>query len=246
MRREMNIPHHGRGILTAVCLLAAGASCAWADGMVVATGGGYRRPMNDLVSAYEAAGGAQVGQVFGNVGQITAQARASDAVAMVCDDQAVLARTSGLSFRRFVPLGTGRLVVAYRKGIHLSGPADVADAAIRRVAIADVQNATYGKAGLQYLTRAGLQAQVQPKLLTVSMVPQVTAYLIKGEVDAGFVNLTEALGAGQNLGGWVPVDASMYAPIHIACGILDEKKAAGFAAFLESRQARAIEAKHGL
>ncbi|WP_444462172.1 molybdate ABC transporter substrate-binding protein [Rhodobacter capsulatus] len=71
-----------------------------------------------------------------------------------------------------------------------------------KVGIPDKKSAIYGKAGRQFPNHAGLAAKVDPKLITVATVPQVTAYLTSGDVDAGFLNIADAIGAKDDLGGW--------------------------------------------
>jgi molybdate transport system substrate-binding protein len=234
-----------RKSLFTLALVALGASTALADGLTVASGAGYRRPMTQAFAAFEAQGGDTVGQVYGNMGQVLGQARESGQIAMICGDRKVLAKAEGLSFTRFIPLGAGKLVVAFRKGATLKAPEDITGEAITRIGIPDEKAAIYGKAGRQYLAKSGLGETVAAKLMTVQTVPQVTAYLSSGEVDAGFVNITDAIGAGDAIGGWVPVDPGLYDPIEIACGVLSPA-ADGFAAFLETPAAKEIMAKNGL
>lgn len=234
-----------RGVMWAA-LMCAGGSNAWADQAIVAAGAGYHKPVSELIAAYQKHSGETLGQVYGNVAQIGTQARASQEIGMVCDERSNLSKVSGLTFKRFIGLGEGVLVLAYRKGITLHAPQDIATAAVQRVAIPDTKNATYGIAGQQYLEHAGLSQAVQAKLLTVAMVPQVSAYLARGEVDAGFINLTDALASRAQLGGWLTIAQTQYTPIHIGCGVLDEKRMAGFARFLDSAQAHAIERQNGL
>ncbi|PTV97389.1 molybdate transport system substrate-binding protein [Rhodobacter aestuarii] len=231
--------------LAIFALLTVCATSAWAEGLTVASGAGYRRPMAQVFAAYEAQGGESIGQVYGNMGQVLGQARESGQIAMVCGDRKVLAKAEGLTFTRFVPLGAGKLVVAYAKGQSLRAAEDIAQASVTRIGIPDAKAAIYGKAGREYLAASGLGDQVGAKLISVQTVPQVTAYLTTGEVEAGFLNITDAIGAGAAIGGYVPVDPALYSPIEIACGLLSDE-AAGFAAFLETPTAKAIMAANGL
>ncbi|MFD2173532.1 molybdate ABC transporter substrate-binding protein [Rhodobacter lacus] len=241
-------------MILSACLVAAvalgtvvlgTAAPVFAEGLTIAAGAGYRRPMAQAFAAFEAESGAAVGQVYGNMGQVLGQARESGQIAMVCGDRKVLAKAEGLTFTRFVPLGAGKLVVAFRNGVTLAAPEGITDPEITRVGIPDAKAAVYGKAGRQYLSQSGLAEAVAPKLVEVQTVPQVTAYLTAGEVDAGFLNITDAIGAGPAIGGYVPVDPALYDPIEIACGVLSPA-AEGFAAFLESPAGHAIMEANGL
>lgn len=228
-------------------VVAAVTGAAQAEELTIAAGAGYRKPVAEAVAAFEAETGSKIGQIFGNMGQVIAQARESEAIGMVCGDRAKLEGAQGLSFERFVPLGAGQLVVGYRKGLDLKVPEDIAGAGVERVAMPDEKSAIYGVAGRQYIEAAGLSAEVNPKLLIVATVPQVTAYLVRGEVDAGLLNATDALGAGDTIGGYLPVDPALYVPIRIDCGILNEAQVGAFADFLASSDAvREIAAKYGM
>lgn len=226
--------------------LAALGGVATAAEITLAAGAGYRRPIAELAAAFEATGGDKVLQVFGNMGQVLAQARESGRIALVCGDRVVLDKAEGVRFVDYAPLGPGRLVVAWRKGLSLGAPEEIAGEAFARIGIPDQKSAIYGRAGREFLDRAGLAAAVQAKLVPVATVPQVTSYLVSGEVDAGFVNATDAIGAADGIGGHLAVDPALYDPIEIACGVIDAQAAAPFAAFLASDVAHAILARHGL
>lgn len=227
-------------------VIALMSTVAHAGDLTVAAGAGYKRPVAEVVAAYAAGGHGNIGQIYGNMGQVIGQARESGQIGMVCGDRRVLEGAEGLHFTRFVPLGAGKLVVAWRKGLALDTPEALADASITRIGIPDEKAAIYGRAGRQFLDRAGLAEAVGPRLVTVATVPQVTAYLASGDIDAGLMNATDAIGAGDQIGGWRAVDAGLYDPIAIACGVLDETAASGFAAFLETPKAAAILKRHGL
>ncbi|HMN72021.1 MAG TPA: molybdate ABC transporter substrate-binding protein [Rhodoblastus sp.] len=231
-------------------MIVAGLSVARADEATLAAGAGFRKPLAELAAAYEAASGDRILQVYGHVGQVLAQARESRDITIVCGDKATLRHAEGLEFQRMAKLGLGKLVVAFRKGVSLAKAEDVAGDSIKRIGIPDQAKAIYGKAGRQFIERARLGAAVDPKLVAVATVPQVTSYVASGEVDAGFVNATDAFGAGNTIGGYVEVDASLYDPVEVSCGVRAAKKPSaatdGFAAFLETGPARAILSRYGL
>lgn len=225
------------------------AAPAGAEEITLAAGAGFRRPLAEVAAAYEKESGHKVLQVYGHIGQVIAQARESGRIALVCGDRAVLDDAKGLTFDRMVRLGLGRLVVAYRKGVTLAKPEDITGAAFKRIGIPDQATAIYGKAGRQFLDRAKLAAAIDPKLIAVSTVPQVTSYVVSGEVDAGFVNATDAIGAAANLGGFVEVAQTLYDPVEVACGIVAAKgspAATGFADFLAQSGPRGILQRYGL
>jgi len=230
-----------------VVLLLAGQ--AMAEPLTIAAGAGYKKLVTALAKGFETASGAKTELVFGNMGQVVAQAKGSGAIDVIVGEKGFLEK-SGLAFSGFAEIGQGVLVVAWPKGKALAAPADVAKPGIRRVAMPDPEKAIYGKAAAQYLEKSGLQKDVAGKLLVVATVPQVTTYLLSGEVDAGFVNRTDVMDLGEAIGGYLEVDPSLYAPIAIGAERLAEAKNPGdakaFADFLASDAARAIAKKHGL
>ena len=232
-------------------LVAIGsASTSRADEATLAAGAGFRRPLAEIATALEKASGHKILQVYGHIGMVVAQARESGKISLLCGDRAVLDEAKDIPFSTIIPLGLGKLVVAYRKGLKLTKAEDLVDSDFKRVGIPDQANAIYGKAGRQFLDRTQLAAKIDPKLIAVATVPQVTSCVASGELDAGFVNATDAIGLADNLGGFVEVDQKLYDRVDVVCGVLasakDSPVVSGFSKFLETEPARAILVRYGL
>ena len=241
----------GRLWLLALLLSLGGSLSAFAgDALMLAAGAGYKRPVSELAAAFERSSGVKVEPFFGNMGQVLAQAGQSEQVAVVFGDRAFLERAGSLAFQRYLPAGRGRLVLAWAKGKVLARPEELAKPEFARIALPDAQHAVYGKAGSEFLERSGLADKLRARLLTVATVPQVSAYLVSGEVDAGFINLTEALAVRDRLGGYLEIDPQLYGEIEIVGGVVRGREAlpgvAALTAFLESPEAKAILTRHGL
>ncbi|QLA16201.1 molybdate ABC transporter substrate-binding protein [Desulfolutivibrio sulfoxidireducens] len=236
-------------LLTALLFVVFLAQNALAGPLLVAAGAGYKKLVDDVAQAYEAKTGAKVELLYGNMGQIMGQVKAGGGIDVILGDKSFLA-SSGVPFDSFLEVGKGRLVVAYAKGVGLAAPTDIVKPEIKKLAMPDPAKAIYGKAASEFLDKSGLAAQVKEKLLVVGTVPQVTAYLVSGEVDAGFINVTDAMGVQDKIGGMLDVDQSLYSPILIVAGVLTESKGkpevAAFAAFLASDEVRKLSAAHGL
>jgi molybdate transport system substrate-binding protein len=219
------------------------------EGLTVAAGAGYKRLVDELCTAYTAKTGVTVSKVFGNMGQITAQAQESRAVDFIMGDKQFLDATK-LGFTEELTIGRGKLVAAVAKGVKIDNLDALTDAAIKRIAIADSEKAIYGHAAGEFLNHKGIWQQIQPKLLMVGTVPQVTAYVLTGEVDVGFINLTEALAIKDRVERIIPIDEKLYSPILIVAKRLRQstntKAAASFVTFLQSEEAQAMLKKQGL
>ncbi|MFD2112600.1 molybdate ABC transporter substrate-binding protein [Thiorhodococcus fuscus] len=230
--------------LTLVLLFAVPV---WADSLLIAAGAGYKKPLVEIYAAFEASSGTRVEAAFGNMQQVMAQARDSGRVDLVVGERGFLEKT-GL-FGRYVELGTGRLVLAYGPKA-LGGYRDLADPSVERIALPDPGKAIYGKAATQFLERSGLMPEVKDRLMVVATVPQVSAYLIAGTVDAGFINITDALGIQDRIAGYEELPLELYDPPRIVLAFPKDRaaseSASAFEAFLGSDRARGILARYGL
>ncbi|MBM9615538.1 molybdate ABC transporter substrate-binding protein [Desulfobulbus rhabdoformis] len=236
--------------LTAFFLILAQAAPTWArEGLTIASGAGYKRLVHDLSAAFTAQTGYPVQQVFGNMGQIIPQAQESGAFDFLLGDERHLGKAD-LHFSGDYSIGKGKLVAAVAKGCTLDTLSELTNDTITRVAMPDPHKAIYGFAANEYLNNAGLWQPLQTKLLIVGTVPQVSTYLLSGEVDVGFINLTEAMAMASKVGKLIPVDESLYSPIIILAKRLaaspHTEASEAFIAFLQSPEARKLAQKHGL
>lgn len=227
------------------------SSAAIADSLLLASGAGYKRPMTEIVKLYEQQKGTKIDQIYGNMGQIIMQAQSVPGIALIAGDEDFLKKASGIEFSHFQPLGEGILAIAYTKKVSLSRPEDLAKSEVLKIALPDEKNAIYGKAGKEFLVNSKLLDKVESRLITVSTVPQVSAYLVAGEVDAGLINLTDALFMKDKLGGYLIPDKSLYSPISIVLGIVkgysQNKQVVEFLDFLKTTpEVGEILKKYGL
>lgn len=192
---------------------------AWAaDTLLVAAGAGYRRPVTQLLEDFSQSSGIQVEASFGNMKQVETQARQNPDIALLIGDQAFL-EPMGLA-ERFQALGQGKLMLVAARGQPLAALSDLPEPRFARIAIAHRSQAVYGRAATTCLERLGLAQPLADRLLEVSTVPQVGAYLATGEVDAGFVNRTEALALAARAGDAIEAPQDCYDPIALSVGVL--------------------------
>ena len=219
------------------------------DGLMIASGAGYKRLVEEACAAFTAKTSIPVQQVFGNMGQIVPQAKESGNFDFLLGDKSHL-ETTDLAFSGEQVIGKGKLVVAVAKGSKVQNLDELSSSLLTRIAMPDSKKAIYGHAATEYLQRKGLWESLQPKLLTVGTVPQVSAYVVSGEVDMGFINLTEAMAIESKVATIIPVDEQFYSPILIVAKRLQQsphtKEAEAFIAFLQSDEAKALAKKHGL
>jgi len=220
-----------------------------AENITIAGGAGYKRPLVEIANQYEKKTGNHIDAVFGHMQQIFSQAKMSENVSIIFGDKTFFDH-SGINFSSYYPVGNGNLVLAWRKGLHLTSIAEIRNKEITRVGIPDANKAVYGHAATEYLKNAGLSAIVAPKIIAVSTVPQVSAYLVSGEIDCGFINITDAIGIQDNIGGYFAADQSLYTPILIQGGVVsgfeNRPEVKAFLKFLNEKESIVILKHYGL
>lgn len=217
-----------------------------ADAVKIASAAGYKKPVMEVIAAFEKRG-EKVEALFGNMRQVITQAK-NGRIEVVIGDKIFLEK-SGLPIRGYQPIGKGKVVLAYSKKSHLNGVEDLTKGEIKKVAIPQPKKAIYGSAGEAFLRHENLYEKIENKLYIVAKVPQVVAYLVTGEVDAGIINLTAALANKERLGGYILADEQSYAPIEITAARLDRCKngsCGAFLKFLGTPAAQEIFRKYGL
>lgn len=218
--------------------------------MMLVSGAGYKALVTDIIEVCKQDYDLNIQASYGNFGQILAQINRSGMIqAVISSDNFFTDHHVKVS--ETYPVGDGTLVLAWRKGLHLSGPQDISKPEIRRFAIPHTRKALYGRAGWQFLQHTHLIQAVENKLYVVSTVPQVTAYLVAGEVDAGFVNLTDIQKVQHRIGGYIKIKSG-YKPIHIVSGVLkgqSERERESLILFrqcISSTTVKKIAHRHGL
>jgi molybdate transport system substrate-binding protein len=242
-------------------LPAARALAADPAGLLLMAGAGYKRPVEALCADFTRDTGIAVERSYGNLQQLFAQARASGRVDVLIGDADFIDHAKDLNLPQRQTLGQGKLVLAWRrKLLGRRSPDPITDPVrdlpeMQSITLPNPQQAIYGRAAEQWLKAKGLWAPLQDKLKIVQTVPQVSAYLTSGQIDAGFLNLTEVLAVKGQLGGYLELQpgADSYAPIDIVAAFPEQTaqpetsaSRARFAQFLQSAQAQEILRRAGL
>ena len=119
---------------------------------------------------------------------------------------------------------TGRLVLWTRtdSGIDVRrGLTVLADARVRRIAIANPEHAPYGRAAVAALRREGLYERVREKFVLGENISQAAQFVESGGADAGLIALALAVSpALKSSGTYFDVPESWYPPIDQAAIVL--------------------------
>jgi molybdate transport system substrate-binding protein len=133
--------------------------------------------------------------------------------------------------------------------LDISKPGDLLDPRVKRIVIGNPKTVPVGQYSEESLRAFGLWERVQPKLVLAENVRQALDYVVRGEVDAGFVYTTDAATrAGRVTEAFRPAEDT-YRPIVYPAGVLVASRqrvlAQSFVDFLVSREGQMVLARLG-
>lgn len=142
----------------------------------------------------------------------------------------------------------GRLILWWlpAPGVAIERLADLAQPAIKRIALANPLHAPYGMAARQALQAVGLWEPLQPKLVLGENVLQAFQYAATGNVDVALVS--RSLSTPQQ-GGWLLVPEELHTPLVQALAVIQgskhEAQARQLAHYITGSQGQAILQRYG-
>ncbi len=149
--------------------------------------------------------------------------------------------------RRDFATNTLVLIVPAQEAPPVKALADLAGAAVKRIAIGKPASVPVGRYAQQALTAAGLWATLEPKFVQGDSVRQVLDYVARGEAEAGLVYRTDAAMMADKVNVVQTVDG--HAPVRYPVAVISESRnkalARDFAAFLVAPEAQAILVRFG-
>jgi len=229
----------------------------WApEPVVVFAAASLANVLDAAAREHERAGGARI---LLNVGASNSQARQivngapADVFCSADDAQMdVVERAGKIAPGTRVVLAFNRLVIVVPRGpaagARLGKITELLDGRFRRIAVGDPTAVPVGVYTREYLERAGIWTEIQPRLVPTLNVRAALAAVEAGNADAAFVYATDAPLAPHAIVAFdVPADrmpAIVYPGAVVTAG---RSAAAGrqFLAFLEREQGRAMFARFG-
>jgi molybdate transport system substrate-binding protein len=240
-------------MLLLAALLTASAPVRPAE-LTVSAAASLREAFTQIGQAFEATNpGSRVLFNFAASGQLVQQIRRGAPVDVLATadqesmDRAerqnlILRNTRGDFARNRLVLATPADAVAA-----LSALSDLTKVSVRRIAIGSPDSVPAGRYAKAALEAAGLWSALEPKLIQTQSVRQALDYLARGETDAGFVYLTDALLAPQSvrIAFEVAMQDPILYPIAVVRGGGNERLGRAFIAFLYSDTAQKVFARYG-
>jgi molybdate transport system substrate-binding protein len=139
------------------------------------------------------------------------------------------------------------VVVPGDSPLQLGTLADLAKPQVQRIALGTSESVPAGRYAKAALEKAGLWEELKPRFIYTQNVRQSLDYVFRGEVDAGFVYMTDAAVSPVKVRTAleVAVDRPILYPIAKTKGFGNERRALDFIAFVRSPAGQAILAKYG-
>ena len=118
-----------------------------------------------------------------------------------------------------------------------------------RIAIGSPKSVPAGEYAMEAIRKAGIDKQLEKKLVMARDVRECLMYAERGEVDGSFVYKTDALQGGKNALLLFTIPRNLYAkvtyPMALTVSGSAKSDAVAFFRFLQSAEARRVLAKHG-
>lgn len=196
-------------IVAAICLVTAAGFAGQARGtLTIAAASDLQTVLPELTAGFERSASVQVTVTFGSTGSFVAQIQNGAPFDLLLSADAdyprQLAKSGHVDPASVYDYATGGLVMWTRRDSRLDvmkGLPLLADAPVRRIAIANPAMAPYGRAAIASFRTAGIADVVQKKLVYAESVAQAAQFALSGNVDIAMIGHALALGTSLRSGG---------------------------------------------
>ena len=228
----------------------------WAgEKITIAAAADLKFAMEEIVVVFKQANPAdQVETIYGSSGKFHTQIQQGAPFDLFFSADIAYPRMlekEGLAASEPKPYAFGRLVLwSASRDAGKMAIADLADPAIKKIAIANPKHAPYGKRAEEALRSAGLWDKVESRLVMGENIAQTAQYVQSGNADVGIIALSLALNKElASKGGYALIPDNLHQPLEQ--GYIITKQAAGnalarkFADFMSSPEARRVMVRYG-
>jgi molybdate transport system substrate-binding protein len=233
---------------------APGSVPANADELTVSAAVSLKDAFNEIAELNEKRNGTKVHFNFGASGVLQKQIESgapadvfASAGAKQMDE--LVARGFIIPSTRADFVRNALVLVVPAKGPEIGSFGDLANPAVKKVAVGNPKTVPAGQYTEQTLNRLKLLPQIQSKLIFAEDVRQVLDYVVRDEVEAGVVYSSDALSAGHKIKVVARAADESHDPILYPIAVVKESKqqdaARRFIDLVLSPEGQGILAKHG-
>ena len=226
---------------------------AKAEELLIAVASNFMLPMQDIVEAFEADTGHEITVSYGSSGRLYAQiVNGAPYQLFFSADQEkpqALVKEGLAKEGNRLTYAVGTLFLWW-----LESDKDITEAldsgSLERIAIANPRLAPYGQAAMQVLESLGLNEQYENRLVMGESVSQVYQFVATGNVDAGFIALSQIIQFDKPLlgTGWIipePLHEPIYQDVVLLNNAENNLAATEFLEFMRGEQAKTIIDRFG-
>lgn len=246
------MPAKGRRLALLLLLIAGPLiGCGRPDGLLVFGASSLREPLGEIAESFEARTGIPVQLSLGGSGALAQQLRrgapADLLLAAAPDEIDRLIDEGILRGDSRTPIAENRLALVVGAGSGVDGLERLASGT-GRVAVGNPRTAPAGRYAQRLLELRGLGRRLEPRLVRAENVRQALSYLVRGEVDAALVYVTEAGVAGDTVRVAQLFEEHDARPLYVAAASTASTRrgeAEQLLAFMLSDTGRTILTRHG-
>ena len=242
-------------LLLFVCLSVAGQAAHAGEKITIAAAADLKFALDEIVVLFNKAHPAdRVETIYGSSGKFQTQIRQGAPFDLYFSADIAYPRAlraEGFAASEVQPYAVGRIVLwSPSRDAGRMMLADLADPAIRKIAIANPKHAPYGKRAEEALKAAGGWGKVEAKLVYGENVAQAAQFVQTGNAQAGIIALSLALSPElAKQGSYALIPDKLHQPLEQ--GFIVTRRAAGnplaqvFARFMSGSEARAVMTRYG-
>ena len=242
-------------LLIFLCLLVAGQAAHAGEKITIAAAADLKFALDEIVVLFGRLHPADwVETIYGSSGKFQTQIRQGAPFDLYFSADIAYPRAlkeEGFAGSEVQPYAVGRIVLwSPSRDAGKMTLADLADPAIRKIAIANPKHAPYGKRAEEALKAAGVWEKVEAKLVYGENIAQTAQFVQSGNVQAGIIALSLALSPElAKQGGYALISDKLHQPLEqgfiVTRRAVDNPLAQAFARFMVSGEARAIMSRYG-
>jgi len=242
-------------VLFFVCMFVAGQTAHAGEKITIAAAADLKFALDEIVVLFNKAHPAdRVETIYGSSGKFQTQIRQGAPFDLYFSADVAYPRAlraEGFAASEVQPYAVGRIVLwSSSRDAGRMTLADLADPAIRKIAIANPKHAPYGKRAEEALKASGVWEKVEAKLVYGENVAQAAQFVQTGNAQAGIIALSLALSPElAKHGGYALISDKLHQSLEQ--GFIVTKRAAEnplaqvFARFMVGKEARVIMTRYG-
>lgn len=236
-----------RNLIAVLAVLFVCQFCA-AQAITVAAAADLQFAMQDVAARFQKEAGKTVKLIYGSSGNFFQQIQNGAPFDMFfsanLDYPKKLESAGMIVSGSYYQYARGKIVIWVPNESKLdisSGLQGLTNSSVKKIAVANPQQAPYGQAAVAAMQKENIYDQVKDKLVLGENISQTASFVVSGSADVGIVALSLAVSPNmKGRGRYVEIPVGEYPPIEQACVILTSSKnketAEKFLSFIETAE----------